>query len=765
MDRIEFLKRFHPTGFWVLTSIQVNRKGIETTTFTPAQEAEARKWIDKRAGKTNLYFSVNQPNRPVDKKATRDDIVSVGWLHVDIDARAGEKLDRELSRIRDLLENKCPVPPPTVVVFSGGGYQAFWRLIQPIEVKTTQAKSEITRYNKQLELIFDGDHCHNIDRIMRLPGTLNIPDAKKIERGRTPTEAEVYWFNAEHVYDLSHFTPAPDVQTEGLTHSSDITPLPSGNIERLGSVDELDKWQVPDRVKVILVQGEHPDEVKEGDNSRSAWLFDAVCNLVRCEVPDEVIYAIITDPDLGISASVLDKRPNDGEYAMRQIQRAKEEVEDPWLRQLNERYVVIGNMGGRCRVIEEVEDLATNRKHLTKQTFQDFKNRYSHVYIQVGKRMMTVGAWWLAHPKRRQFDYLTFSPGNSVPNAYNLWQGFGCSPLPGDKHEGFLQHVRDNICGGHDDYYTYLLGWMARAVQKPDAQGETAVVLRGKSGTGKSFFANRFGELFGRHFIQVSDAKHLVGAFNAHLRDCVVLFGDEAFWAGDKKHESVLKTLITERQMMIEHKGVDAEVSPNFTHLILASNEEWVVPTGPSERRFFVLDVGEEHHKDTAYFRRLAADLNSGGKQNLLHYLLTYDLSGFEVRRVPATQALMDQKMQSLDPFHAWWHYRLTSGVLLETADKFSRVVTCSALMEDYVQHSRRFNVQRMGTATKLGLFLGKMCPGDYPRRQRSTAGQRLYTYMFPPLEQLRAHWDKMFDSQTGWDTEPETVEQLEPPF
>jgi len=32
----------------------------------------------------------------------------------------------------------------------------------------------------------------------------------------------------------------------------------------------------------------------------------------------------------------------------------------------------------------------------------------------------------------------------------------------------------------------------------------------------------------------------LVGNFNAHLIDCVLLFADEAFWAGDKQGENTL---------------------------------------------------------------------------------------------------------------------------------------------------------------------------------------------------------------------------------
>ena len=53
------------------------------------------------------------------------------------------------------------------------------------------------------------------------------------------------------------------------------------------------------------------------------------------------------------------------------------------------------------------------------------------------------------------------------------------------------------------------------------------------------------------------NAKHLVGHFNAHLQHCSVLFADEAFFAGDRSHESVLKGLITEETLLIEPKGVD----------------------------------------------------------------------------------------------------------------------------------------------------------------------------------------------------------------
>ena len=200
---------------------------------------------------------------------------------------------------------------------------------------------------------------------------------------------------------------------------------------------------------------------------------------------------------------------------------------------------------------------------------------------------------------------------------------------------------------GNSEYSEYLLGWMAYAAQHPGRQGEVAVVLRGKEGVGKGVFAKEFGRLFGSHFKHIVNAKHLVGHFNAHLQHCSVLFADEAFFAGDRSHESVLKGLITEETILMEPKGVDSYSVRNCIHLIMSSNSDWVVPAGADARRYFVLDVRRAHMQDHKYFAAIARQMDNGGRAALLHYLLNLDISGFDVRAVPQTAALADQKTRS----------------------------------------------------------------------------------------------------------------------
>ena len=67
--------------------------------------------------------------------------------------------------------------------------------------------------------------------------------------------------------------------------------------------------------------------------------------------------------------------------------------------------------------------------------------------------------------------------------------------------------------------------------------------------------ANALKRIIGQHGLTISNSRHLVGNFNAHLRDCIFLFADEAFFAGDKQHVGVLNSLITDDTLTVEGKG------------------------------------------------------------------------------------------------------------------------------------------------------------------------------------------------------------------
>ena len=468
---LDFLQKWEVIGPWVLTAISTDKKSIITKAFKEDDLETMGPWIDQHNGIRNIYFNVNPSRLLMDKKSERANVQSLAWLHVDIDPRVGEDHTEERERALGLLQ-KPPVgvPVPTVIIDSGGGYQGFWALEKPFQIDgLPENYEEAARYNKQLEILFHADNCHNVDRIMRLPGTVNIPDKKKAEKGRVEALSKLISFDEELVYPLDSFRQC--AASSQITGGGSLASAPRNNVElkttvpRLDTVDDLDEWKVPARIKVIVVNGRDPDNLKTKDDSRSAWLFDCLCGLTRAQVPDETIMAILLDPDFKISESVLDKGAEAENYAIRQLGRAKEHAEQPLLQELNDKHAVVESLAGKCVTIEEVDEPVAEgkwRSRLVIQSFADFKNRYMNQFIEVGQKkdgpiFESAGVWWLKSPHRRQYKGMTFAPGRDVEGFYNLWRGFAVQAIPGDCSM-YLTHLRDVICKGNVDHFNYLIG-------------------------------------------------------------------------------------------------------------------------------------------------------------------------------------------------------------------------------------------------------------------------------------------------------------------
>jgi hypothetical protein len=348
------------------------------------------------------------------------------------------------------------------------------------------------------------------------------------------------------------------------------------------------------------------------------------------------------------------------------------------LAEMNERFAVV-MIGGKTRVFSlEENPMSPGCKVPVFSTIADFcafhKNPRKVVVGEAGReRRVGVGKWWIEHEGRRQYNGIVYAPGATTQGKLNLWNGYSCEPQPGDCSL-YLKHLEENICGGNAEYYEYLLNWMARYVQFPGRQGEVAVVMRGREGVGKGIAAKVFGSLFGAHFRHISQPGHLTGHFNAHLQQCSVLFADEAFFAGDRSHESILKALITEETLMIEPKGVDPFQVQNCLHIMLSSNNDWVVPAGADARRYFVLTVADARMQDTAYFAAILEQMAKGGREALLDLLLKRDLVKFNVRAVPQTEALADQKARSRRGIDALIESMAQDGVLLAAHQRYANV-------------------------------------------------------------------------------------------
>ena len=178
---------------------------------------------------------------------------------------------------------------------------------------------------------------------------------------------------------------------------------------------------------------------------------------------------------------------------------------------------------------------------------------------------------------RSEFDAVTFKPGappiieveraGRVHRTINTYSGFSVVPDHVDsaaKCAQYLAHVHDNIAGGDEALYNYILDWMASGVQHPDDPGRSALSLRGVPGCGKGVFALGYGRLFGQHFLHATHRDHVIGKFNAHQAETCLIFVDEALYAEIAADAQILKTMTSETTKLLERKGIDRNPDRQF---------------------------------------------------------------------------------------------------------------------------------------------------------------------------------------------------------
>jgi hypothetical protein len=184
----------------------------------------------------------------------------------------------------------------------------------------------------------------------------------------------------------------------------------------------------------------------------------------------------------------------------------------------------------------------------------------------------------------------------------------------------------------------------------------------------------------------------------------------------------------------------------NYVRLFSTSNEDWVVPAGPTARRFAVFDVGEAHLGDKAYFRAIADELENGGREALLDYLLKFDPSKVDLRSVPKTKALLEQKLHSLDGEQAWWLSVLTDGELPGNMNE-PRCCSTQTLFNHYREETNRAGIKRKRIETLIGTFLNKHVPGLRRREKRGDGS----IYEFPPLAECRGAFEALIQQEIDW--------------
>jgi len=413
---------------------------------------------------------------------------------------------------------------------------------------------------------------------------------------------------------------------------------------------------------------------------------------------------------------------------------------------------------------------------VTMMTERGFTLKYGNKFVLVpdgnkkdseGNQKMKpkgVGAYWLTHRLRRTVEKIDFYPPPKVapPDHMNLYRGTSLKPTEAPQPERcakFTEFIKFHICKGDEVIYRYVLAWISDLVQNPGGRKPgTCLVLRGGQGTGKGTFASHLMKLVSPYSIMLDKPEQLVGRFNWHMANKLLVVADEAFWAGDKSKVGTLKSFITEGKIPCEAKGRDLIMMDSYHRVIMLSNVDWVVPADKDDRRFVVLDVSQEHAQDSDYFSSIWYEMDNGGLEAFYRMMLDHNYNDIDIRKAPKTQGLLDQKLQSMDGIGNFVLDMLMEGKVplngnIESDTPWPKFIGKDQLYHAFVASLPREMERYKPSKINFTRLLKKYMPGINSNAKGPADAQGIRPHIFglPLLKHARKDFDACLGQPLPW--------------
>ncbi len=609
--------------------------------------AWARSENERGAG---VYFTVNKVRPGVHKKSTKDDIVGVRFAHSDIDPpKDGSPWDKDAVLIDILTKGE-----PSYVIDSGNGWQPLWTLSDQPE--------DVENINRGIDAVFTSDKCHNIDRILRLPDTINYPNAKKRAVGRVAVPTSLAYESGEVYSSAAVAQRFPFVP-----------PPPSKKV----TID-LGEWQ-PETPESLGLSAQMTELVERevGRGDRSEHAYNIAAEMIKLNFTNEQIVGLLMNNLWSWSGTIHDQG-DPLRQATRKIESALSagvvrpamafdtpavapgvevlpepprvtKMREDGLEQRNGKMMFVDEQLEHfkgCTYIEELDAVLCPDWVIRKQP--QFNKHYGgHRFIfspdGVSGSQLTKSAWE-AFTENAAFRAPTvqrtcFRPehepraivhGSGV-RMINTWRGLSSVSKEGDASP-FINHVRKLLPVGDDA--DMLLSYMAYCVQNPGKKVQWWPVIQGCPGNGKSMLLSIIRYCLGEeHYHEPDTAKMVRNGidFNAWVVGCLFVGMEEVYASNRREFLEGFKRYVTNYSLTIRPMYGAEYTGDNRANGMVLTNHRDGVPIDDVERRYAPMFTAQQSRADMirdgmggSYFPDLWTWLRADGYAIVNHFLKTH---------------------------------------------------------------------------------------------------------------------------------------------
>lgn len=191
---VAFLQYLDPVGYHAIVYVDPAKNAWKARVFEPHKFPDIKKFLARVMPGNNVYYHLHEPAKSSLDSTTklRDDQVSkLRALPVDIDVSRTTEFMAERLRLKTVVDGLIVDSAPSMVVDTGGGYQAIFKFDRKIDIDPV-ALETFKKIGGAARRELHGDIIYDASRILRLPGGINTPTAKKAVQGRGVMPVGIY---------------------------------------------------------------------------------------------------------------------------------------------------------------------------------------------------------------------------------------------------------------------------------------------------------------------------------------------------------------------------------------------------------------------------------------------------------------------------------------------------------------------------------------------------------------------------------------------